>query len=216
MQRSSTARRGFAGSRKGDAEGAIRRRHGRWLEGACVVFMSLGSQGCEAESCNGLLAGKTYSFELKEEGPFGRERAPAVPPCTDPGDLNVGDSVSIRVLAEYEDDAMGCKRASGELASEPPLSRRHDVSLLRESPMTEEVINASAAVDWDGCPADWAISVAVVYDENALGEYRSGDPNVVLYRGFYPHSVRDDRFATVCEGKSACADRWGVHVTEAR
>ena len=191
----------------------------RWrdwlLLGPLVVFMICGIQGCGTDSCNNLQKGRTYSFELRESGPFDRGHPLAQPPCAEGTDLRVGDSVLIRVDREVEDERDGCMEARGELASEPPFPRS-DAARLIAFPTTMAAISAAVAVDWDGCPADWAVSVNVWYDNDALAPYNAGNPNAILARGLYPHSFRDKSLAAACEGKSMCANNWGVHVAEVR
>lgn len=181
---------------------------------AFIAILLLGSQGCGTDSCNNLQKGKTYSFDLREEGPFNRGHPLAQPPC-EGTDLRVGDSVLIRVDREVEDERDGCMEARGELASDPPFPRS-DTARLIAFPTTMAAIRASVAVDWDGCPADWAVSVNVSYDDDVLAPYTPGNPNAILARGLYPHSLRDEGLADACEGKTACADNWGVHVAEVR
>ena len=58
------------------------------------------------------------------------------------------------------------------------------------------------------------------YDRRAaFNTYNEGNPDVLLYRGLYPHSLREpdnEELAAACAGKVSCEDNWGVQVTKVR
>ncbi len=181
-----------------------------------MVCLGPALSGCEPESCDGLEVGSEYAVEVRENGPFYTRPGTDLPSCRET-DLQVGSVLTFRITDEYEDDTHGCNVAVGELVAGRPFEPIAGTKIRTTVAIGE--LYDDAVVDWDGCEATWSTVVSKVRRDNITGPYNEGNPDVLLYRGLYPHSLREpdnEELAAACAGKVSCEDNWGVQVTKVR
>lgn len=183
---------------------------------AWSCLMALGLCGCGApDACHGLERGKEYDFVLRQgltELPL-LIRPSSFESCGKGFDLAVGDVLTVRATTTHYDEIDDCESVTGELVGGVDLQRTSGPprGIGATGHAGPPVFELGHMIQRGECPGTWGLTVLASTD-NVFSRHDPNDPDVVLYRTFFPKSLDDPAMAEACTGFRGCADAFGVEV----